>query len=118
MVTGTRVPNAGFWMIGWMASAAYHGALTWLFVFYLPGTLKTSGSSTEIPLSLLSGAACVASLCLLIRYPRPPRLPPSEPTPSAKVLRAKRVIYVCCRCPNFPFSGETTRGARLPRSAE
>ena len=78
MVTGTRVPNVGFWIIGWIASAAYHGALTWLFVVYLPGTLKISGGSTEIPLSLLSGAACVASLYLLIRYPRPPRLPSGE----------------------------------------
>ncbi len=62
LVTGTRVPHASFWIFGWIASAGYHAALTWLFAFYLPGTVKTSGSSSGIPLSFLSGAACIGSL--------------------------------------------------------
>jgi hypothetical protein len=76
MVTATRVPKVPYWIIGWIASAAYHGALTWLLMFHLPGTLQTSGGSSQMPLSVLSGAAFVASVYLLIRYPRPPRLPP------------------------------------------
>lgn len=59
-------------MIGWTASAFYHAALTWLFIFYMPGTVQTSASMFQLPLSFVSGAAFCTSLYLLLRHPRPP----------------------------------------------
>ena len=75
MFAGSRVPKLACWIVGWTASAAYHGTLTWLLIFFLPAKLHASGGSGEMPLSVLSGAAFVASIYLLVRYPRPPRLP-------------------------------------------
>ena len=74
-VVAARTHSPRYATIGWAASACYHAALTWLFTFYMPGTLQTSGSALRLPLSFISGAALCASLYLLIRYPRPPQLP-------------------------------------------
>jgi uncharacterized BrkB/YihY/UPF0761 family membrane protein len=75
VVAANRLHSPRYATIGWAASACYHAALTWLFIFYMPGTLQTSGSGLRLPLSFISGAALCASLYLLIRYPRPPQLP-------------------------------------------
>jgi hypothetical protein len=81
LAVALKSPSPRYALAGWFASAIYHGALTWLFIFFIPATVETSGGNLRVPVSLLSGAAFLASLYLLIRYPRPPRLPsPNEST--------------------------------------
>jgi hypothetical protein len=77
-VVAARVYSPRYAIIGWTASACYHAALTWLFIFYMPGTVQTSGSAIQLPLSSISGAALCLSLYLVIRYPRPPQLPSDD----------------------------------------
>ncbi len=77
-VVAARAYSSRYAIIGWTASACYYAALTWLFVFYMPGTVQTSGSALQLPLSFISGAAFCVSLYLVIRYPRPPQLPPDD----------------------------------------
>jgi hypothetical protein len=77
-VVAARVYSPRYARIGWTASACYHAASTWLFIFYMPGTFQTSGSSLQLPWSFLSGAAFCVSIYLVVRFPRPPQLPPHD----------------------------------------
>lgn len=78
-VRATRMPSSRYSTLGWMVSSVYHAALTCLLTFWMPGTVEVSGIPIRWPLSFFSGAAFFVSLLLLIRYPRPPRLPLPHP---------------------------------------
>lgn len=78
-VVATRRYSPRYAIIGWIASACYHAALSWLFVFYMPGTVQTSGAlQLQLPLSFISGVAFCVSLYLAVRYPHPPPLPSGD----------------------------------------
>jgi len=74
-VVATRTPSVRYAITGWTTSAIYHAGLTCILIFYLPGTVQMNKQPLHLPLALFSGAALLASVYLLIRYPRPPRLP-------------------------------------------
>jgi Na+/phosphate symporter len=74
-VMATQTRSVLYAKVGWIISSVYHAQLACLLLFFMPGTVQSSGSSIKVPLSFFSGAALVVSLYLLIRYPRPPALP-------------------------------------------
>lgn len=74
----TRVPGMAAATTGWVASAAFHLGLTFLFMTFLTGRIETGHSLMAMPLWILTGFAMVVSvyLAMACRKLSPPPLPP------------------------------------------
>jgi len=67
-----RAASAGYAKAGWAVSACFHAALTWMFGFYMKGTIHISPEGISVPMVLLSAAACGVSGYLLYMAIREP----------------------------------------------